>query len=362
MLLTALLVAACGEATSPLSPDASTAAAGRPSGAGITMTDLGTLGGRWSAAYGINESGVIVGGSTTASGVAHAFVWSNGTMADLGSAAPGSSSVAHDINEAGVIVGTVVGTNGNQPVRWSPLAGGGYSPPEELGTLGGCCGEAYALNDGGQIIGDSRLLSQPAPEGGGPVGHAFLWQSGSMADIHPLTLFAESAGTVAWGINDAGTVVGQQYGPGRARAFVRDANGEAQLLPGIGGSEAIPLDINAEGAIVGWSQASPTDQWLLHATLWVAGIPQDLGTLGGVSSVAIAITDEAAPRVVGRADTRRGHRAFVWTAAGGMKDLGLPKGRSSGQAWDLNRNGWVVGETSATSGRTYATLWKLPAD
>jgi probable HAF family extracellular repeat protein len=179
-----------------------------------------------------------------------------------------------------------------------------------------------------------------------------------MSDIHPLTLFVESDQTFPWGINNAGTVVGQQYDP--SRGFYRSANGAAQLLAGIGGPGSVPLDINTAGTIVGWSQAAPSDQpW--HATLWYNGAPQDLGTLGGTSSVAIAISDDLTPRVVGRADTRRGQHAFVWTQSEGMKDLGLPKGRSFGQAWDINSSGWIVGETSTPSGRTVATLWKLPA-
>ncbi len=50
----------------------------------VAMTDLGTLGGSDSYAYGINDSGQIVGGSYTSSGDYHAFLYANGAMADLG--------------------------------------------------------------------------------------------------------------------------------------------------------------------------------------------------------------------------------------------------------------------------------------
>ena len=47
------------------------------------MTDLGTLGGQNSFAYGINSSGLIVGSTSTSNGSGAAFIYSNGVMTDL---------------------------------------------------------------------------------------------------------------------------------------------------------------------------------------------------------------------------------------------------------------------------------------
>ena len=82
---------------------------GRTAWGGIqyTVTDLGTLpGGSGSEAWGINASGEVVGYASNSSGYQHAFLYSNGTMKDLGTL-PGlySASCAYGINASGQVVG-----------------------------------------------------------------------------------------------------------------------------------------------------------------------------------------------------------------------------------------------------------------
>jgi probable HAF family extracellular repeat protein len=92
------------------------------------MTDLGTLGGSNSYAYGINDAGQAVGWSyTTRSGEYHAFVTVSGVMTDLNSlldqadAANWELEWATAINDAGQIVGRGRGQGiGVRPVLLTP--------------------------------------------------------------------------------------------------------------------------------------------------------------------------------------------------------------------------------------------------
>ena len=77
----------------------------RPAFAQYTIKHLGTLGGTYSVATGLNNKGQVVGWSNIPGNqYDHAFLWENGMMIDLGTLG-GNSSYAGDINDSCIIAG-----------------------------------------------------------------------------------------------------------------------------------------------------------------------------------------------------------------------------------------------------------------
>jgi probable HAF family extracellular repeat protein len=102
-----------------------------------TMKDLGTLGGSFSAAAAINDSGQVVSYSVTSNGATHAFFYSGATMMDLGTLG-GPESRAYGINAAGQIVGeSYTSANTEHAFLYTPATQSQAATMTDLGTLGG---------------------------------------------------------------------------------------------------------------------------------------------------------------------------------------------------------------------------------
>jgi len=290
-----------------------------------TVTDLGTLGGPWSYAYGINASGQVVGWSDMTSSSPYspyAFLYSNGTMTNLGTVPNGGGTQANGINDSGQIVGQTTGGNGN-----------GFLYSNGVMTLvntpaGYSSSQPTAINDSGQIAGFFYKGNNPwnTPE------RAFLYSNGTMQDLGTLPSGGSSYAT---GVNANGQVVGGSGNGYFAHAFLYSAGTMTDLgtiSAKFDGSSA--TGINASGQVVGYCDVA--EGYYQHAFLYSNGTMADLGTFGGLGSQALGINSSG--QVVGWAEIN-----------GGYKDAFLD---SNGTMTDLNSlidpaSGWILGSANA---------------
>ena len=247
---------------------------------GARFVDLGTLGGTYSAARGINDAGVVVGASDNAAGDTHAFVYANGTMTDIGTLG-GNNSSAAAINNNGQVAGVADRAGGSYAFLYSPGAG-----MRSLGTLpDGGFSRAEGINSAGVVVGGSLTGATPLP-----LFHALMYASGTMTDLGSLT----GAYSVAQAINDRGAIVGwSNAGLNIDHAFVYASGVMTDLgtLAGQGSSGA--YDINNAGQVVGWSEVANKET---RAILYEDGAMVDLDTLidaasGWTIQTAFAIND-----------------------------------------------------------------------
>jgi probable HAF family extracellular repeat protein len=82
---------------------------------------------------------------------------------------------------------------------------------------------------------------------------------------------------------------------------------------------------------------------------------QDLGTLGGIGSVAFAINNLGQIAGAANPGTNVAH-AFLWDLENGMQDLGTLGGTHS-EGLGINDIGQVVGLSLTSDGKTHAFLW-----
>jgi probable HAF family extracellular repeat protein len=251
------------------------------------ITDLGTLGGEFSDAFGINNDALavhIVGRSETATGFLHAFFWTPpGPMIDLGTLG-GSNSVAWDINNHGQIAGQ---SDDALKQRWAVVwtNTGGTWAIENLGTVtGACCANARGINNGS--------AADPATVAvvGSSEGHAVVWtKSATRWVIQDLGTLPGDMFSGAEDVNDHGAIVGRSASKtGVNSGFLWTAATGMFRLSGLGG-ETWALAINNSGDVAGFSTDASGDRHPVRwrsATNWTI---EDLGTLGGCCGEAYGI-------------------------------------------------------------------------
>lgn len=297
------------------------------------ITDLGTLGGTYSDAYGINYAGRTAGAAARPNGNTHAFlsgfpgeVYDLGTLGGLNSEASGPNAsyqlaILSETAKKDPFGNDFCGF-GTNLICLAAIWNGTMTA---LPTLGGNNAEAVAINNAGQLAGlaenSTRDASCPPPQV--LDFEAVLWgPNGQVQELPPL--HGDTVG-FAFGLNNYGQVVGSSgtcantpllpfnYGP----HAVLWQNGVPTALVNLGGSMlGVGVGINDLGEMVGGSDLPselpgfPFVQ--VHTTMYSQTGPQDLGAVGtDFSSLPTFINNNGA--VVGASCDNMGNcRAYLW--------------------------------------------------
>lgn len=298
---------------------------------GVTF-DLGALpgnnGGNTSYAYGINNSGMIVGFSEngaidpdTGFPSASPVAWLNGHIFSLGGFG-GTQGYAAMVNNRGQIAG---GSSNTTPddygfLQWFPVATQMRAfvwergRMKDLGTLGGSDAWATVITDSGLVLGRSFTSNTPNPDSGFPTLDPFLWDGHRMIDLGNL------GGDISWPwwVNNQGQVVGYSLdATGTVHAFLWD-RGRIINIGAPGDYSSGAFWINEAGVITGFDNLSGDNP---GAALWNHGRETILGTLPGYDGWAQGSSVNNAQQVVGWSISDDGTtHAFLWEN-GDMVDL-----------------------------------------
>jgi probable HAF family extracellular repeat protein len=241
----------------------------------------------------------------------------------------GNSSVGAAIESSGDVVGEGDPNNsGNlQAFVWQPTGGAQW-----LGSLGGNLSAAKGINNSVAVVGLSYTAANTQ--------HAFLWtQGGGMQDLTPdLT---SNGGATAMAINSSNQVAGYYVpnGSSNTMGFIWTQAGGFQS---VGSAGTLAFAVNDSGTVVG---QSPDANGNRHAFSWTqAGGIKDLGTLGGGQSSALSINSRG--WIAGTSLTSSGTgilHGFLWTPTGGMQDFTALAGLgASQQAYSVQVNDFGV--------------------
>ena len=334
------------------------------------VVDVGTLGGSFSQAFGVNNRGDVVGFSTTAGDVSlHAFLWRDGLMTDLGILGTPDTlpySIAVSINNSGKVVGNSeisvpdpFGENfcGDflicRPVVWES------SGISSLPTLGGTNGVANDVNESGEV-GGAAETEIPDPTCLFPETFHFepvFWKNGRASRLP--TIGGDPDGFVV-GVNDRGEAVGVTldcaFSPGGHSVLWR--HGKALDMNAAGADPAAePSDINNQSQIAG--TAFYGDGSAL-AMLWQDGVTEVVGALPGHhESHGNAINNKG--QIVGQSCAPSGWpdcSVFLWEN-GAMRDLNDLVSDSMVRPMDpgkINDRGQIVGIALTETGELHGFL------
>ncbi|NGO63795.1 autotransporter domain-containing protein [Rhizobium daejeonense] len=297
----------------------------------------------WYQANGVSGNGRFVVGEgfdTDNEDNQYSFLYdmSTGTTYNIGQMVPSAPTIVFDVSNAGAVVGAanMADSTIRNAFRWT--LDGGF---ENLGSFDGVSTAVDSIataisDDGRRVAGYSYSSDSPW------LPRAFVWVEGATTGVidnrqmHVLASLTPTGRSMAEAISGDGlfaagmsNVASGNYHAVRwdMRNITSNYISAVQDLGTLGGSESMANGISRDGRVViGWSgHAGP---YGIHAFRWEEGgtrggvaNPQmeDLGTLGGESSEALAVNADGSI-VVGRSDDDDTYddRAFRWTRETGM--------------------------------------------
>lgn len=260
-----------------------------------------------SNAYGINVDGDVTGVFRTGSGADHAFLYTQASgFLDLGTLA-GGNSVGRAINDNGQVVGQSDGI----AFRYKPGTG--------MVALSTGPSDARGIENGNNVIGTRY----------GSSDQTTIW---SPTNVSGSVFVTDS--TEGYAINGLGEIVGRV--DSSTSGYYSDG-GSNSTFTDLG--FFLPNDINNIHRVVGSQNG--------EAALYDAGLNTYLpiGKLNPTDSLSDALAINSLNQVVGVSE---GTGGFSWTQAGGMRDLNqlLASGFGSWtilSANGVNNNGWITG-------------------
>lgn len=234
-------------------------------------TDLGTLGGNESLAAGLNDSAQVVGYAQTSTGDTNAFLWtpaSSGSaqMQDLGTLG-GLVSQAYAINNSNQISGysDVPSHSNDRQHAFLYSAGTMTDIGQLLSNLVNSFG--YGINASGHVAGTAYDAAYTAP-------HAFFFDGSTATDLGAFG----GSGSSALAINNFDTVAGYLTTTSFLDHAFCYAAGTVTDLGTLGGHYSYALALNNSNAIVGGSFADSKDS-IYHAFIWNKSVMADLNGL-----------------------------------------------------------------------------------